>query len=185
MGRRAKFCKKPGLTEAQILKIGRKRIDRVTPDDVTVLLPYWDGRLDQAGLPMYRAEDTHKLTYLPQTKLEQRATELEDEQEDTAPPERDEETYEKWPRIAWKTHHPHCPDCNACLLFPTQLHRCPGTIQADILAVIHQETRRRRCGGGRTVDRHIEEDGTCQKAHSCFDRLNSIKSNTSIDNSLG
>lgn len=37
------------LTEAEILKIGRKRIDRQTPEEKQILLDYWEDRLKKMG----------------------------------------------------------------------------------------------------------------------------------------
>lgn len=66
------------LTEAEILKLGRKAIHRLTPEEKQILNDYWDERLKKMGWGIYRAEDTHMLAYLPQKELECKTT---DEQE--------------------------------------------------------------------------------------------------------
>jgi len=62
------------LTEAEILKLGRKALHRLTPADTAILKEYWDARLKAMKWPVHRAEDTHRLTYMPQRDLERRST---------------------------------------------------------------------------------------------------------------
>jgi hypothetical protein len=56
-------------TEASIVKLGRKAIHRLKPDEEQKLTREWEGRLKAMGLGEYVAQDTHKVQYMTPDKL--------------------------------------------------------------------------------------------------------------------
>ena len=58
------------MTEAQILKLGRKRADRLTAKEKQIHQEYWDTRLKRAGFAACEARLPDQVTALPQPQLE-------------------------------------------------------------------------------------------------------------------
>jgi hypothetical protein len=134
---------------------------------------------------------------MAQLDLEIWATEEEEFDEEIGVPWDDLETISPASICAWgrkkkqaavpptrAVGHAHCPKCDACLLFPAQLHKCPVDIhiQEDILDVIRAERVHKPCGGGKhivTSPGKFEGDGG-RRTKTCFDRIKPILSDTSL-----